>query len=168
MKKIINNQSGRSMVEMLGVLAIIGVLSIGGIAGYSLAMQKYRTNQAIEAIQLLMTEIRTMFSGQGNYTGLGDADGDIMTSVGIANPFGGLVAAETGTNDSQFNITLSDIPESSCISLATAPWGDNPPSIDGGTALESGDAAADTIAGATKACVLGTGKTQINMTWTFD
>ena len=29
-----NNQSGRSMVEMLGVLAIIGVLSAGGLAGY--------------------------------------------------------------------------------------------------------------------------------------
>ena len=27
------NESGRSMVEMLGVLAIIGVLSVGGIAG---------------------------------------------------------------------------------------------------------------------------------------
>jgi len=26
------NQSGRSMVEMLGVLAIIGVLSVGGIS----------------------------------------------------------------------------------------------------------------------------------------
>ena len=26
-------EKGRSMVEMLGVLAIIGVLSIGGIAG---------------------------------------------------------------------------------------------------------------------------------------
>ena len=28
-----NNQFGRSMIEMLGVLAIIGVLSVGGIAG---------------------------------------------------------------------------------------------------------------------------------------
>ncbi len=27
-----NDQSGRSMVEMLGVLAIIGVLSVGGIS----------------------------------------------------------------------------------------------------------------------------------------
>ena len=34
-----NNQIGRSMVEMLGVLAIIGVLSVGGIAGYSKAME---------------------------------------------------------------------------------------------------------------------------------
>ena len=33
-KRTDGSQSGRSMVEMLGVLAIIGVLSIGGIAGY--------------------------------------------------------------------------------------------------------------------------------------
>ncbi|MBQ8671083.1 MAG: prepilin-type N-terminal cleavage/methylation domain-containing protein [Alphaproteobacteria bacterium] len=38
--EIKNNESGRSMIEMLGVLAIIGVLSVGGIAGYSKAMQK--------------------------------------------------------------------------------------------------------------------------------
>ena len=35
-------QSGRSMIEMLGVLAIVGVLSAGGIAGYSMAMQSYK------------------------------------------------------------------------------------------------------------------------------
>lgn len=33
--KNIKAQSGRSMVEMLGVLAIIGVLSTSGIAGYT-------------------------------------------------------------------------------------------------------------------------------------
>ncbi|MGN1062818.1 MAG: hypothetical protein ACI4QM_00635, partial [Alphaproteobacteria bacterium] len=35
-------ESGRTMTEMLGVLAVIGVLSIGGVAGYSYAMDKYR------------------------------------------------------------------------------------------------------------------------------
>lgn len=39
------NQNGRSMVEMLGVLAIIGVLSVGSIAGYSKAMYKYKINK---------------------------------------------------------------------------------------------------------------------------
>lgn len=39
-----NNQYGRSMIEMLGVLAIIAVLSVGGIAGYSKAMMKWRSN----------------------------------------------------------------------------------------------------------------------------
>lgn len=40
-----SHQSGRSMIEMLGVLAIIGVLSIGGIAGYSKAMHKHKMNE---------------------------------------------------------------------------------------------------------------------------
>ena len=43
-----NNQSGRSMIEMLGVLAIIGVLSVGGIAGYSKAMEKFKLDKAAD------------------------------------------------------------------------------------------------------------------------
>lgn len=46
--KIESQEDGRSMVEMLGVLAIIGVLSIGGIAGYSMAMNRYRANEIID------------------------------------------------------------------------------------------------------------------------
>ena len=44
------SQSGRSMVEMLGVLAIIGVLSIGGIAGYTMSMRKHRANQVADVL----------------------------------------------------------------------------------------------------------------------
>ena len=47
-------QSGRSMVEMLGVLAIIGVLSVGAISGYSKAMTKYKLNKQAEAFNLLL------------------------------------------------------------------------------------------------------------------
>ena len=49
-------QSGRSMVEMLGVLAIIGVLSVGAIAGYSKAMFKYKLNKHAESFNLLLNE----------------------------------------------------------------------------------------------------------------
>ena len=47
-------QSGRSMVEMLGVLAIIGVLSVGAIAGYSKAMFKYKLNKQAESFNSLL------------------------------------------------------------------------------------------------------------------
>ncbi len=47
-------QYGRSMVEMLGVLAIIGVLSVGAIAGYSKAMMKYKLNKYSESMTLLL------------------------------------------------------------------------------------------------------------------
>ncbi len=52
-----NNQSGRSMVEMLGVLAIIGVLSVGAIAGYSKAMMKYKLNKHTEQVSSILDYI---------------------------------------------------------------------------------------------------------------
>ena len=64
------NENGRSMIEMLGVLAIIGVLSVGGISGYSKAMQKYRINKTIEQITLIAGNIRTFFGSQRNYAGV--------------------------------------------------------------------------------------------------
>ena len=45
---------GRSMVEMLGVLAIIGVLSVGAMTGYSKAMLKYKLNKQIEQMNQLI------------------------------------------------------------------------------------------------------------------
>ena len=47
-------QCGRSMIEMLGVLAIIGVLSVGGIAGYSKAMMMWESNQQRNTITELL------------------------------------------------------------------------------------------------------------------
>ncbi len=49
--------AGRSMVEMLGVLAIIGVLSVGAIAGYSKAMMKYKLNKQAEQISWLLNAL---------------------------------------------------------------------------------------------------------------
>ncbi len=49
--------AGRSMVEMLGVLAIIGVLSVGAIAGYSKAMMKYKLNQHAQAVNMLINNV---------------------------------------------------------------------------------------------------------------
>ena len=50
-------QTGRSMIEMLGVLAIIGVLSIGAISGYKMAIRKYRTNELLHEVYKRAGEI---------------------------------------------------------------------------------------------------------------
>lgn len=50
-----NYENGRSMVEMLGVLAIIGVLSGGGLAGYNKAMMQHKLNKNAEQIGYLLS-----------------------------------------------------------------------------------------------------------------
>lgn len=41
-------QSGRSMVEMLGALAVMGVLSVGGLHAFSSIMDRFRANDLLE------------------------------------------------------------------------------------------------------------------------
>ena len=59
-----NNENGRSMIEMLGVLAIVGVLSVGGIAGYTKAMTQYRINKTINQITHVSQNIRAFYATQ--------------------------------------------------------------------------------------------------------
>ena len=65
------NESGRSMVEMLGVLAIIGVLSLGGIAGYTMAMNKYRANEIISAVVQAGVDCRLRNNISGDISAVG-------------------------------------------------------------------------------------------------
>ena len=133
------NENGRSMVEMLGVLAIIGVLSVGGIAGYSKAMNKYKINKTTDQVSMLVANIRTLFSSQGNYDGLtnqqakkfGVVPNDMYTKVSsddIKNAFGGDVTiAEAGgraAGDGEaFLITYDGLSSEACVTLATGDWG---------------------------------------------
>ena len=57
-----NFETGRSMVEMLGTLAIIGVLSIGGIAGYSYGMNKYHANAIVNDVNLRAVDLLSQLS----------------------------------------------------------------------------------------------------------
>ena len=57
MKLLNKTQSGRSMVEMLGVLAIIGVLSVGGIAGYSKAMFKHKMSKTMDILSYAVSRV---------------------------------------------------------------------------------------------------------------
>ena len=58
-----NTQQGRSMIEMLGVLAIIGVLSIGGLAGYTMAMNRHRANQILDYVSRAVVIAQTRGDG---------------------------------------------------------------------------------------------------------
>ena len=51
-RRSIMAQSGRSMVEIIGVMAVMGVLIIGGIAGYKYAIDKAKANHIMKDVEL--------------------------------------------------------------------------------------------------------------------
>lgn len=132
-----NEQTGRSMVEMLGVLAIIGVLSVGGIAGYSKAMTKFKITKTFDQVSMTVANIRTLYSGQRSYSGLTTANAFNMGVVpaemkGLAsntlvNAFQGSVTIGTGSFNSStagaFYISYGGLGREACVSILTADWG---------------------------------------------
>ena len=89
--------TGRSMVEMLGVLAIIGVLSVGAIAGYSKAMMKYKLNKYSEQINTVINavarNVQSFKDIQENGTDLTETFikmGEIPTDMTKPNNFTGI------------------------------------------------------------------------------
>ncbi len=137
------NENGRSMVEMLGVLAIIGVLSVGGIAGYSKAMNKYKINKTTDQVSMLVANIRTLFSTQGDYEGLTNAQAikfgvvpnEMYSSSNsstdeITNAFSGYVTiisaqARYGDNSDNgaFIIEYGGLSAEACVTIVTGDWG---------------------------------------------
>ena len=133
------------MIEMLGVLAIVGVLSVAGIAGYSKAMAKYKTNKLIDQVSTVAANVRTTFAGQGNYKGLDEqtaydlgiypeevskdcVEVDINNTNAdcLHNSFGGqlVVSCDLYDNDySFFDVAVGSLSKDACTALVMADWG---------------------------------------------
>ena len=135
---------GRAMLEMLGVLAIIGILTVGGIAGYTKAMSKYRIGKTKEQIMSIVTNVRTLYMQQISYKGLNNKtalQADIfpfeLTSTAetgkLKNLFGGEVFVGDGRigrsvsgikNDHKaFLVEYTGLPRNACVDLAGSDWG---------------------------------------------
>lgn len=61
------SQTGRSMIEMLGVLAIIGVLSVGGITGYSMAMRMKNANDLMDGASKFFIALSSVYQSGSNF-----------------------------------------------------------------------------------------------------
>lgn len=164
-----NNEQGRSMIEMLGVLAIVGVLSVGGIAGYSKAMNKFKANKLIDQITMISTNVKTIFSGQRTYNGLtlgiasqvGILPAEMYTeaksdlgSTEVTHAFGGTVVLKAATLNSTANdemayiLTVKDVPTDACVAVLTTDFGSDATVAYGTETVESltvADASADNL-----------------------
>lgn len=133
-----NNNFGRSMIEMIGVLVIIGALSAGGIAGYTKALHQNKVNKSIEQIGVISGHLSTIGANGGFYTGMSNKSAIKLKAVLpemnpsgtiLKNPFGGDVdissakLLKNGGDDQAYSIKYSGLDKQACLALATNDWG---------------------------------------------
>ena len=133
-------QSGRSMIEMLGVLAIIGVLTVGGFSLVSKATTENRINNVIDEVSSLSQRVRNIFR---DYVTLEKPTGDtdITEYVYNARAYPNVLEYNasgyfeddedvnikinyTSSNDIHyFILELSNLNEDVCMGIANGKWG---------------------------------------------
>jgi len=104
-------QTGRSMIEMLGVLAIIGVLSIGGLLGYRRAVNNHQANQILDDANRLAFVI--LESNQAFQTN-DFMEEDLIDSVPYTGTYNLDAFMAAG---GQFGIVVTKVPRGVCESL---------------------------------------------------
>lgn len=143
MKKIISKKTkdisvcGRSMVEMLGVLFIVGVLSTGGIAGYVTASRNLRLNNLKDEISTIVANIRSTYFSAIDYEGIDEItlinfglipDGMISEDrTEIINKANGSVyiasADDAYKKNGSFILIFNGLDSYTCRELAISDWG---------------------------------------------
>lgn len=132
----ISNENGRSMVEMLGVLAIIGVLSVTGFSMVNKMQSSYEINQVIDAAGELATRTRNVMrnydlddDGDAKNTSMNDY---LMAAKAVPDEFlnNNEFAIDEVTYNVQylgdsvtFVVQVQNLTEEMCIQMVTTNWG---------------------------------------------
>lgn len=109
-----NNQNGRSMTEMLGVLAIIGILSIGALLGYQYAINQYKSSNTLEEI----TRRNVVLAMQ--YTRGYDLD---MSEFGDRTYLNYPITCDLKEEDyGNYSITIENVPDGVCNQIVQSEY----------------------------------------------
>ena len=123
-----NQESGRSLIEMLGVLAIAGVMTAGAIAMYNMVRTRQVRMVAVEDMKTIANNAKLLFSARRDYSGISAQylvkSGAMKTEK---SPLPGTefsVLAEPGVRE--FIMMFGDVDFKTCSWLATVKldWAD--------------------------------------------
>ena len=108
------------MIEMLGVLAIIAVLTVGGIAGYSKAMKKYQANKVVGEIIQVLANLKEL-SENDKWYNIRRLDDETKKTLGVCLPSAencsGFQRTPVGEIDINYSgVSMHDADAELCIS----------------------------------------------------
>lgn len=127
--KNMRQELGRSMIEMLGVLAIMGVITVGAIGMISYAMRMQKQSTVNDEVYQIVLGVRQLLGEYDDFTRIDNST--IFTALAMSNknPYGGTYTVSVNpSNTRQFIVTIDGLSDSECKALVTKAWTD---SIDG-------------------------------------
>lgn len=119
-------ESGRSMIEMLGVLAIMGVITVGAIGMISYAMSSQKRTAVNDEVAQIVTGVRQLLGEYDDFSNINNAT--IFGAIGMSskNPYGGNYSlAVNPANLRQFIVSINGLSQSNCQYFVEKAWSDS-------------------------------------------
>lgn len=117
---------GRSMIEMLGVLAIMGVITVGAIAMISTAMRTQKQSEVNDDVTQIVLGVRRLM---GEYDDFSNIDNSIVFgAIGVSNknPYGGVYTVSVNpSNARQFIVGIDGLAQADCEYMVAKAWTDS-------------------------------------------
>ena len=115
------SESGRSLIEMLGVLAIGAIMTAAAYGTYNMLRTNQMRNLAISEMEQIARNTKILLETRGDYTGVSV---EYLVKAGAITdtraPFGGDDWSVTpGIDGQNFSINLVDLNHSDCVYFAT-------------------------------------------------
>ncbi len=127
------SQSGRTMIEMLAVLTLIGVVFSSIMMVVGSMYDKYKSSVILLQIRDLRKAINNRYSALGVYTGINAkllideklAPAQMVNGQKLIHAYQGEVTfgvGNTGGKNHSYKITFPSLPYKNCVELATINW----------------------------------------------
>ena len=127
--QIKTDESGRTMLEMLGVLGIMGIIMYGAVAGINYGMSTYKINQIYNEVQEAVQSIQDIYSWQRGYIGINAStlcQNDVFVRCDDGTPknvYEGNITVSAISGGASFKVSYAGIDEDICYRLKEMDWG---------------------------------------------
>lgn len=111
------------MIEMLGVLAIMGLITVGAIRMVSVAMKSSKRSVVSDEVIQMVSGVRTLLAEYDGFDGINNDT--IFNVIGISpkNSFGGIYRLSVDPNNSkQFIVSIEGLSKSDCDYFMSKAW----------------------------------------------
>jgi len=116
-------ESGRSMIEMVGVLAIMGMLTATAFALISLGINRQKQSRVTDDVVTMVSGVRSLLGDYDDFSNIDNSTIFGAMSMSDKNPYGGTYElAVNPSNTRQFIVRINGLSKADCEALVTKAW----------------------------------------------
>ena len=119
-------ESGRSMIEMIGVLAIMGIITAGAFVLISTAINTQKRSRVTDDVTAIVSGVRNLLGEYDDFSNIDNSTIFGAIAMSNKNPYGGTYElAVNPANYRQFIVKVNGLSKTDCEGLVTKAWSDS-------------------------------------------